>query len=372
MKRIITAIIVLLCLTIALIMPDVKAAGSIYFTAIMNELQPLKSGTMPMSINGLLYIPYTFFSSEKLGVYFLTGTDKVLLYSAAGSKQLTFDVVRSTVFDQDQNQYYIPAQRINGLIYVPVDSVCEFFGLNYSTIICEPAPIIRFLKGTSPFNDPTFASINRTKMLEYYTAYTGTPVSPGASSSPSSSPAPTYENVTVYLSYYDLAPDGFAKVLDALNVSRYKCCFFLSVGEIAADAELIRRAAGAGHSIGIWLADGTFGEYQEASALLFEAAKIRTLLVSAYGDAAETAAATADSKGLVFWSVSRTYDASSKLTLAGVTGNLTVLSGNRESVNFACTDKAASLAGSFFSYLADKKYSVRRITERTLLIPYLD
>ena len=373
MKRTVTAIVLLLCLAFALVRPEVKAAGSVYFTAIMDELQPLKTETMPTSINGLWYIPYTFFSSEVLGVYFIPGSDKVMLYSAGGLRTLTFDIPRSTVFDQNGAQYYIPAQKINGLIYVPVDRVCDFFGLTYKVIQTEPAYIIRFKKGDPVYNDKTFPSLNRTKMQAYYEAYTGTPgptASPGTSPSPS--PQATYENVTVYLSYYGLTRDSFKNMLDALDAYGYKCCFFVTSEEIAAEADLLRRAAGTGHSIGIWLTDGTFDEYREASALLFEAAKLRTVLVSAAGDTAGAAKAAAEAGGLVFWSPTRTYDAAAKLTLAGLTGKLNVLSGSRESVNFECTDSAADLTGQFFAYLSGNKYSIRRITERTWPIPSID
>ena len=234
----------------------------------------------------------------------------------------------------------------------------------------EPAPVLRFIKG-SPMNDPTFINFYNTKMQEYYNAYTGTPGTPGTSASPgaqapSSSPvAPTFENIYLYLSFYNLAPESFSAILDALDTAGYKCCFFASADEIAQNADLLRRAAGTGHSIGIWLEKGTFDEYQAASALLFEATKIRVVLISAGGDAAEAAKATADSKGLVFWTVTKMYDASSKLTLGSVTGSLSALGVSRAGLNFACTDKAAAVAGPLFTYLAEKKYSVRRITERT-------
>ena len=365
MKKRVAVAVVALCLVAALIQPAVRAAGSVYFTAINNTVNPLSAETMPTTINGLLYIPYTFFSSAELGVYFGTGSDKVMIY--AGSKYLVFDLIRSTVFDQDNNQHWITAQKIGGLIYVPVDMVCVFFGVDYKVIDVRPAPIIRFYKGPV-YNEPTFVSINRIKMNTYYDAYTGAPAVSASPGTPpaSPSPPPTYESITVFLSYCRLTPESFEAILNTLETYRLRCCFFVSAGEIARNADLLRRAAGAGHTLGIWLENGTLEEYKGASALLFEAVKLRTILIAADGDAAAQAAATANAKGLVFWSATKSFDTSSKLTLADVTGSLSVLSGSRESISFACTEQTAGLSGQLLTYLAEKKYTLRRITERTV------
>lgn len=364
MKRKIIAVILLLCLSISLATAEVTAAGTVYFTAIDNELHPLDDNTMPTFINGLLYIPYTFFSSDKLlGVYFAAGSDRVMLYSS--KKNLTFDFVKATVFDQDGTQSYIPAQKQNGLIYVPVEAVCRFFGLQYQYLSGGLAPVVRFTKDSFNINGPTFVGLNRKKMQDYYNAYTGS--TDASLSSPAPSPEdPTYENVTVFLSFCGLAPVNFSAVLDALDIYGYKCCFFVSADDIAASADLIRRAAGSGHTIGIWLNQGTFDEYERASALLFEAAKLRTVIVSAYDDVQQEALSMADTKGLVLWSPSSTYDELSKFTVAGVTGNLSVQSGSRESLNIACTDTAASLMRSILAYMSEKKYTVQCLSERTL------
>jgi hypothetical protein len=154
-------------------------------------------------------------------------------------------------------------------------------------------------------------------------------------------------------------------VLSDLDTYQFKSCFFVSADEIRENADLLRRAAGRGHMIGIWLDTGTLDEYRNASSLLFEAAKVKTILVSADGSAVKTAEDMATKAGLIFWKPTKTYDAASKISYAGITGKLTVLSGNRESIGISCTDKAVSVIDSFLYYLADKKYNVKRINEKT-------
>ena len=374
MKRIVAVIVLLLCLTAVFLASDVSAAGGVYFTAIDYTLLTLRAETMPATFGGTLYIPYTFFSSDALGVYFASGSDQVLIYSSSGSKSLSFDTTRGTVFDQDRIQRYFAAVKANGLIYLPVASVCEFFGINHEIITSfSQAPVVRFTKGSFSINEETFIGLNRSRLLAEYNAYVGLPSgtaspSPGTTPLPSPSPSapPTYENVSVYLSFTDLTPQNFAAVLDTLAIFRYKGCFFVSAGEIAGNAELLRRAAGVGQSVGIRLMEGTLAEYRRASALLFEAAKLRTILVSAGGDAIRPAESMAASNGLVFWTALKTYDDKAKVTVTGVTERLSVIGGSRESLNFACTDSTTPQLGSIFAFLYDKKYSVRRLTEKTV------
>lgn len=350
----------MLCLLILIAAPA-SAARNICFTAINNTVQPLDNNTMPAIIGGVLYIPCAFFSSDALGVYYVSGDSQVMLYY--GSKRLTFDTEQATVIDQNNNQYNIPAIKRSGLIYVPVDEVCSFFGLSYVVIQSNPALVVRFLVGQNYFDNAKFISINKSIMQTYYDAYIGDSTQPSAS--PTAPTSQTFEDVTVFLSFYNLTPKNFEALLNTLDYYPFKCCFFVAADEIASNADLLRRAAGSGHTIGIWLKDGTYDEYQKASSLLFEAAKIRTVLISAGGDAAKAAEAAAESKGLVFWKPSKSYAGSEKLTVANLTGQLSALDSGRISVNISCTNKMASLTGALFGYLSEKKYVVRRLTEMT-------
>jgi len=275
---------------------------------------------------------------------------------------LRFDTARGTVVDQDKIEYGISAEKKNGLIYVPVNLVCRFFGINYETIPADPAPVVRFYVGVY-INQKTFLSLNKSDMEKYYDAYVGKDSSPGASSTSPTEPA--HKIVTLFLSFNGLSSADFKKVLDKFDQYRYKCCFFVSADEIASNAELLRRAAGTGYTIGLWLKDGTPDEYEKASSLLFEATKLRSILVSAGGEAAKTAEATAGSEGLVFWEPTKSYNDSDKVTKGTVTGLLNALDSSRVSINMACTDGNVSLLSFLLDYLAQNNYIVKRITETT-------
>lgn len=366
MKSKITAVIVLLCITAAFLLPAANAAGTVYFSAANNDIQPLNDETMPAYINGQYYLPYTFFSSEELGINSSAGDNLAIVY-LSNIKWLKFDVARATVFNQDGDQYYqYSAKTYNGIIYIPVKLVCDFFGFTYSVIPTDPAPIIRVRTSSNNISDFQFQQIgfvkDRLKLL--YDTYTGNPT-PAASPTSSADTTPSYQNIIVYLSFFDLSAGKLSGILDTLSTTFYRCCFFVTEDEIADNAALLRRAAATGHMIGIWLNDGTYAEYQRASALLFEATKFKTVIISAGGDINEAAEEMAGVNGLIFWQATRNYDAAAKFSLSSLTKSLSTVSG-RESLAFACTDKTSTVLYSFMSYLTEYKYTVRRISETSI------
>jgi hypothetical protein len=343
------------------------AAGTVYFSAINNTVLPLSDATMPVYIGGQLYLPYSFFSSDELGVFSNSGTDKAIVY-ASSQKKLTFLVNTGEVFDQDgfQHERY-SAKRYNGIIYVPVELICDFFGLASSDIPAEPANIIRVRTLSNSINDKTFPHVEsiRNQLQAVYEKYTGIP-SVSAPPSPSVSAEPTYRDVSVYLSFFQLSGGKFKGILNTLSLTSYKACFFVSADEVKENADLLRRANGKGHMIGIRLIDGTYDEYQFASALLFEAAQVRTVLVASLGDSAQAAEDMAKAENLVFWQPTRSYGADAKLSAAGLTDKLSKLGGTRESLFFGCGDKTAAVLPAFLSYLTENEYNVRRIVETSI------
>ncbi len=365
MQRKATAVLVLLCIIASIALPAGKAAGTVYFSVVNNSILPLSAATMPAYIEGQLYLPYSFFNSDELGVYSNAGGDIALIYFS-NSKLLKFDVARGTVFNQNDEQYYrYNAKLYNGIIYVPVQLVCDFFGFTHSVIDTEPADIVRVRTSASNIDDARFTTITSIKdeLQSKYDAYTG---NPGASASPTSSAdvGPTYQNVTVFLNFFDISSGKLSSILDTLDTTAYNVCIFVAKDEIEANATLLRRAAGRGHMIGIWLKDGTYAEYMDASALLFEAAKVKTVIVTAGGDNTKAAIAMADAAQLVFWLSTSSYDAEAKFSVAGLTGSLGVVSG-RQSIAFACSEKTSFVLRSFLLYLNQQKYNVRPVNETT-------
>ena len=363
MKRTIKLILIVLVVVSMLAVPFAGAASNVCFTAINDTLQTLGESTMPVIIGNILYIPCTFFASRELGVYYITSGSQLLLYNS--QKRLLYDTALGIVSDQEDNRNYITANVQNGLIYVPVDEVCTYFGLSYDVIQSELAPVVRFYNTQQYLDQNTFLRLNMPLMQQLYDAYTQPETSPEAEAEV------TFENVTVYLSFYELSSENFEQVLDLLEQYSCKACFFVSAEEIAADAALLRRAAGAGHTIGLWLTEGTGEEYEKSYCQLFEAAKIYSILVSAPDDVMDTARETAEAKGLVFWRPTKSYDSDTDSGYS-LSSRLSDIESSRIGLNIPCTDEFVSQIGYLLGYLSDRQYTVNRITETTTPTYHLD
>jgi len=391
MKKFITILIVL-CMAVFLVPAVSRAAVIPYFMAANDTLLPFDESTMPYVSDGEIFVPDKVFS--QCGVFSLSSVESELVQLYGGGKRLYFNTAQNVTRDIDGNTVDCsPARRIGRRFYVPLDSVCEYFGLTCGKPIEIPRNIIpneqmyviRIISN-AVFNDKTFVGINDTALLSSYNEYyappppppppTATPSTPSPSSSPgvsvspspSETPSPTYRNVTVYLSFFNTGAGYAERVLNTLNApaaTGCPSCFFVSADEIAANPELIRIISGSGHTVGIWLENGTYREYLEASALLFEAAKAKTVIISS-GEKAASAAAMARLHELIFIEASRDFSADEDFSEITVTSELPTTSGERVSLLFSCTEELSQILPAILAYLNEKEYSVAKITETVL------
>jgi len=364
MRNRILSFLLVLALSLAVVLPAARATEDVLFAGLNNKLFPPEKETMPRYFSGVIYMPYTFFSSDDLGVYFASNNseDTVLIYSS--TKRLVFNVKTGTVSDHEGKQLSPSAKAADGVVYVPLWLVCSFFGLDYSVISAEPADIIRIKSSKDVLNDRTFASFYKPTMQAYYNEYTGvtepspsTPVSP----TPTETPQETYPGVTLFLGFFDLAPGRTEMALSQLSSARYKACFFATAEDARQNGDLLRRIVAGGHTLGVWLQDGTFEEYEKAARLIFEAVKTEPLIVASEYAVREAAADMAQENKLIYWSPTRRYV--KNFTLNCFSSQLATRTGTRESLFFACSENTVSVLGSILSHLRSRDYSVRRITE---------
>ena len=437
-------VFLLLCIFFLLTPTVSRAAVTPYFIANNDTLLPFNDDTMPYVSGGEFFVSDKVFSI--CGVWSFRSVELELVQMYGGGKQLFFYTAQNITTDKDGNVIDCsPAKRIGGRFYVPVDAVCEYFGFEFTGPIEIPRNIIpneqmyvlRIIS-KAVFNDKSFVGVNKDAIIASYNDYYYTPppspppVSPQQPSSPqptagtesptpSEEPSPAYNDVTVYLSFRDISAGGAGRILDTLNApaaTGFPSCFFVSAGDILAAPELIRMICGSGHSIGIWLEFGSYNEYSEASRLLFEAAKLKTVLVSSGGHE-DSARETALRHGLIYIAASQdfgsagadSYDTSVDAPDENVSSN-SVSAGNvsadgassadafssdgvpgdgasadsvpgvsvspetvtdllptarNERVNFmfSCTDVHAQILPAILSYLNDKEYTVAKITETT-------
>jgi len=376
MKKRIFAVLIVLCLLAAFLPLTSQAAITPYFMAINDTLLPFNDGTMPFVSGGDFFVPDNVF--EHIEDIWAIGSDSlehIRLYR--GKTYVDFYTDRRQTVDHDGNTLRWPAaRRIGSRFYLPLRQVCDYFGLTpqvvevTSDIVADQQMYVIRIVSTSRINGETFVGLNRNAIRAAYNQYYAPPPTPTPPSTTDVPPPPvvepprTYRDVTIHLSFYDISAgsaDGILDLLDMQTEQGFHSCFFVSGKDIKEEPGLIRRISGSGHMIGIWLETGAYPEYFETSALLFEAAKVKTVIISSE-EAQEAARITAEANNLVFWGGGDLVDYSAQ-SVPLITGTIPTESGARVNMLFSCSEEVASLLPGVYQFLKTNEYTVSRITE---------
>ena len=285
-----------LALACALLAPFLSASAdgaTVYQTAVNDILLPLTSDSMPVSMGGVYYVPYTVFDRDvtavDLGVSYgqrITATDHTLTLYNLGSI-LTFDVNNSTCVDDKGESRDMKAILRNGKVYVPLAGVCSFFGLQNSFTPTSYGTLIRITNDQRGLNTAQFVDAAATLMRSQYNAYIKS-LTPQAS--PSASPSGPGQNgedpgtdkhgVQVYLAFQCTDGAGLEDILDTLDQYGVRALFFFRPEDLTASDTLIRRMVGTGHAVGLIAPEGSAEEaaqaLEEGNRLLADIAHLRT------------------------------------------------------------------------------------------------
>ena len=386
MKKKSFSAIAVICLAAALLIPGVSRAAmsqTPHFMAVNDKLLPYNTETMPYVVGSVYYVPYEIFGEAKVWSAAAEELDRICMYR--GDVIVDFHVGRGVTEDRNGNILQWPAaRRIGNRFYVPLRNVCEYFGLTYEILDIGRDIIpqeqmrlirIRSATGTDGLNNATFMGMNTDVIRNYYNAYftpappvTVSPPSQGETPSPPPTlePPPTYQGVTIHHSFYNISSGGvdvILELLDAIAAPAYRFCFFVSAEDIIQNAALIRRIAGSGHAIGVWLTEGTYDEYLLTSALLYEAAKVKTLLVSADNELETVSVEAVGADRIIYWETMQSLIYDDTLSVIEVTDMLPQESGARQNLISSCSENTALMLSGILSYLREHEYSIVGITE---------
>jgi len=178
-------------------------------------------------------------------------------------------------------------------------------------------------------------------------------------------PPPDFSDVTIHLNFYDVSEESATGILNMLDIQAdygYRSCFFVNTGDIRDNPGLIREISGSGHAIGILLLKGTYEEYLEASALLFEAAKVKTVLVST-DVLIQTDRSVATENGLLLWESAQSLVDPEAQSVDMITAAIPQERGARQNLMFSCSENTASILPGIISYLWENNYVIEGITE---------
>lgn len=361
-----------------------QAAIAPYFVLINETKLPFSDETMPLISGSDIFVPVSVLAGLQVWAVGSDDMDFVRLFRDTRYIDFHTGIGQTRTIDQDGVVLNWPAaRRLGRRFYVPLRQVSDFFGFSFR-IVDVPRDIIperqmqvlRIISG-SEINDRTAVGMNRAAIRESYLEHFATPPPPppqppetGGETPPTppieEEPSPPdYSEVTIHLSFYDISAGSAEWILDLLElqtVSGFHACFFVSFDDILENPGLIRRISGTGHTLGIWLQEGTIEEYHNISALLFEAAKVRTVIVSA-NEAQEAAREVAAAHGLIFWESAESLVDYSISTMAAITAMFPRESGARRNLLFSCSEGSVSMLPGVYSYLRTNLFTVERITE---------
>lgn len=304
-----------LALCAVLLLPIPVSAADVYFTSINDNLLPLTSETMPVWSGGLLYVPYTVFDSNYTGV----SLGLYCTYSQNSNTVSIFNLRQMLVFDlssgsarNDMTGETFSARAIvrNGRPYLPLNSVCDFFGLSRSYTAISQGYLVRIKNDAVVLSDAKFIDaagdlINR-RLKEYTQSLNpGTDNTPSTPSTPSTPTTPdsdgTSADVRTYLAFRCQGGEGVADLLDALDSGGVYALFLFSPQVLEEEGDLVRRILGTGHSIGLLAEGDTLAQTQELLAqgnrLLEQIALTRACLALVPQDQRSAL----EGEGWVFW-----------------------------------------------------------------------
>lgn len=302
MKKRLVALLCALALVAGVTAVSLAASTNapVYLLAINDKMADLPGGVRPLSINGVIYVPYTAFdraaTGADLGVYY--GIDRtqdttLTLYSV--NSMLVFRVYQGICEDGQGNRMNFRHIRRYGIIYVPAAPVCTFFGLTCSVLPTKDrGTLVRITNGSSTMTDAVFLDLARQRMLERYNN-----IVPSATPQPTPTPAPTKaprpvvptpaptpapgekEKVPVYLAVDTAGSDsgGWTEFAGSVPL-----LILFAPGELAGESDRVRKAVAGGFTIGLKV-EGTIEEALEqlerGNELLGHIARVRTHIVSA-------------------------------------------------------------------------------------------
>ena len=246
-------------------------AETICFVALNDNIPPISGDTIPIWSGGVLYVPYTIFdrtlvNNVDLGVYVSRSSTSVTLWNMR--QILVFDLVTGACWDDISGEVFDYARAIvrNGRPYVPLQMVCDFFGLSCSYINLPQGDMVRIKSSDVGLNDAEFVDaagdlINR-RLREYSQSLTPDPTPAVPSDPPQTNLGDDPEeetstgSVSTYLAFACESGAGIGEILDTLDGRDVYALFLLTPQVIAEEGDLVRRILGTGHSLGI-LAQGT-------------------------------------------------------------------------------------------------------------------
>ena len=282
-------------LLLGLLVPAFGSAEQVNLMAVNDTvLVELTTENMPRTVGGVLYVPYTMLSNQATGINLgvtamYSTTQRTVVVTDGRQRGAIFDTQSNTAQELDGNPLSVRAMVRNSMIFLPIDWLCEYFG----TISCtrtqtDYGTLIRVTNAAATLNDRNFVSAADSLLASSLRRYLdsggqGVDADPTPSGGAASSEPPSGTELALACRW-----GGEAEACAQLIEGRERRALFLfAPEEIEGQDGLVRRLAGAGHTIGLALsgedAEDCLAQAEEGRRLLAAAARYPALVVSAPG-----------------------------------------------------------------------------------------
>lgn len=259
-KRRWAALVLTVLMALQLSCPPAQAAG-VYFVGAEENILPLTNDTMPFWYNGYLYVAAPIFTGttrESLKISYVStrGGQRVILYR--GDKYLLYEQDERYGRDQSNNTYYPGAVSRNGVMFVPVATVADFFGLQYSTTSVRYGVLVWLRQPDFGLSVDYFADAASGPIQDRYNDYIRQNTAPPPQQPSVNVPEePEISGKRVYLCIR--GGEAAAELLPSLSRYGAQATFFCTAEEMQTQDDLLRRIVGSGHGIAL-LADAKQSE----------------------------------------------------------------------------------------------------------------
>lgn len=284
-------------LLIQLAPPSADAVDSVCFLAANEKLFPLSDETMPFWSDALLYVPHTMMDGGELGIHYSRNMEKQMFTAYnLGSGSITFDLAAGTI--ETNTLRIIPGSAIvrGGIVFLPLSVLCSFFDLEYVYTRVTYGYLLRVKNQSDTFSNERFIDAASASMAQRFAQYerAHAPADSSPSTPQSGGSTQTTAQRTVYLAMEATASEQTLPLLETAFSGRV--AFLFAPQSLPDSGDLLRQLAARGGTIALRVdasagAAETLDQIERGNRALWEAASVKTRIVSLSGADDETARA---------------------------------------------------------------------------------
>ena len=283
-----------LMLAALLAWPPAGADDGLSFLAI-NDYMPPELINAVVYYGGAIYVPSWIFTYYNLGIYYSYFSTNSTAYVYNKNHQLFFELSTGKTYSGDDTEYSAPAIMWGGAVYLPLEFLRSYFGCISYRMIGSNAygSILRISNGTEVLSDEEFFRAAEASMRRYYQKMK-TEATPAPTTAPVPTPTPTPPPAPTPTEKPSRAGDTIrlglsglptAAALELLRKAGTQATIFLSAEEIRSAPDMVRRLACEGYPLGVRSEAGSAEECVSAASLLWETARVNTILAAMPEDA---------------------------------------------------------------------------------------